>query len=53
MESQRNGKFKWREGRKYLGEWKRNKMEGTGVQTWPDGRDYVGEHVADMKEGYG
>ena len=37
----------------YSGEWKNNKMEGSGVFTWPDGRRYEGEYIDDKKEGRG
>jgi len=47
------GTYFWNDGRKYIGEWKNNKMSGNGVYSWPDGRRYEGEYVDDKKEGYG
>lgn len=47
------GIYNWSDGREYRGEWKNNKMEGSGVFKWPDGRRYEGEYVDDKKEGNG
>ena len=43
----KNSKFFRSDGRKYSGEWKRNKKSGFGVFSWPDGRKYVGEFLND------
>ena len=45
--------YSWPDGRKYNGEWFRNKMHGKGKITWVDGREYEGEYVDDKKHGYG
>jgi hypothetical protein len=47
------GTYTWGDNRKYIGEWKNNKMDGYGVFTWPDGRKYQGEYKDDKKEGLG
>jgi len=47
------GVYNWSDGRIYKGEWKNNKMEGTGEFKWPDGRKYEGQYVDDKKEGDG
>lgn len=43
------GKYKFLDGREYVGEWKDNNMNGRGVCTWPDGRSYDGEYQNDMR----
>ena len=47
------GTYTCGDNRKYIGEWKNNKMDGYGVFTWPDGRKYQGEYKDDKKEGLG
>ena len=37
------GKYTWTDGKKYDGQWVRNKMEGRGILHWPDGKYYDGE----------
>jgi hypothetical protein len=32
----------WGDGRRYVGSWKKNMMDGTGIFTWVDGRKYKG-----------
>ena len=36
------GIYTWPDGRKYLGEYSRDKKEGYGTYYWPDGRCYEG-----------
>ena len=43
----------FKDKRKYIGEFKNNKMNGHGVFTWPDNRKYSGDYKDDKKEGYG
>ena len=45
------GCYQWTDGKKYDGNWKKNRMHGKGTLTWPDGRVYEGSFVADKKEG--
>ena len=47
------GEYQWTDGRKYIGAWKDNKMDGIGTYTWSDGRSYQGEYKDDKKEGFG
>ena len=47
------GKFTFRDGRKYEGEFKNNKMEGYGILNWPDGKLFVGQFKEDIQEGFG
>ena len=37
------GKYVWKDGRKYTGQWQENRLNGFGTYTWPDGRKYQGE----------
>lgn len=43
----------WPDGRKFVGTWSNNKMNGSGVFTWKDGRKYEGEYFDDKKHGQG
>ena len=47
------GKYTWKDGRIYLGEWKENRMHGKGRFSWPDGHSYEGEYAEDKKHGKG
>ena len=47
------GKYKWGDGREYVGEWKESRINGEGVYSWPDGRVYEGGFRNDLKEGHG
>lgn len=44
---EKNGKGEWRDGEKYLGDFKDHMRDGKGELTWPDGRKYIG----DFKDG--
>ena len=37
------GKFTWKDGKTYYGEYKNDLKDGWGIFTWPDGRRYEGE----------
>jgi len=37
-----NGELRWKDGKKYIGEFKSDKREGKGVFSWRDGRVYDG-----------
>ena len=39
------------DGSTYVGEWKDNKMHGSGTYTWPNGVKYIGESEADRAIG--
>ena len=39
---QGEGEFIFRDGRKYIGEFKKDKRDGMGIYLWPDGRMYFG-----------
>jgi len=43
----------WKDGKKYRGNWVKNKMEGKGVFSWPDGSVYEGEYERGLKNGSG
>lgn len=49
----KSGEYNWNDKRKYIGEWKNNKMDGEGVFFWPDGRKYTGVYKEDKKDGHG
>ena len=36
------GKYTWKDGRYYEGEYLNDKKQGFGVFSWPDGRKYEG-----------
>ena len=36
------GKFTWRDGKLYEGEFKDGLKHGSGVHTWPEGKSYSG-----------
>ena len=37
------GVYTWLDGRKYEGQYKKDKKHGNGVYTWADGRKYDGQ----------
>ncbi len=47
------GTYTWSDGRKYVGQWRDNKMNGKGTFTFPDGKMYIGEYKNDLRHGYG
>ncbi len=47
------GIFKWPDGRKYQGDYKRDKKEGFGVFYWPDGRIFKGHWSNGKQHGEG
>jgi hypothetical protein len=42
------GEYTGPDGRKYKGQWVKDKMHGEGEHTWPDGGKYKGQFVNDM-----
>ena len=36
------GVFEWNDGKKYEGEFVKDKKQGFGILKWPDGRSYEG-----------
>ena len=50
-----NGKgiFEWNDGKKYDGNFVKDKKEGFGILTWPDGRVYEGEWKNGKQHGKG
>lgn len=48
-----HGVFTLSDGRRYEGEWKRNKRHGLGVLTWPDGSRYEGVWKLGKPHGHG
>ena len=47
------GTFLFKDGRKYEGQWRNNKMNGYGIITLPKGNWFEGEFVDDKREGFG
>jgi hypothetical protein len=45
------GKYFWKNGDSYEGNWKNDLRDGKGVFIWSDGDKYDGEWKKDMKEG--
>lgn len=37
------GKYKWKNGNTFEGEWKKDKRNGQGVKFWLNGDKYIGE----------
>jgi len=37
------GVYTWKDGRKFEGQYMRDKKHGKGIYTWADGRKYDGE----------
>ena len=47
------GSFSWKNGTKYIGEWKNNNRHGFGTYTWVSGSRYVGHYKNDKRHGFG
>ena len=47
------GIYTWQDGRKYEGQYKKDKKHGNGVYTWADGRKYDGEWQNGRQHGKG
>ena len=45
------GTYKWKEGGKYEGEWKKNKKCGKGKRIFANGSAYEGEWLNDKQHG--
>lgn len=38
-----NGVYTWKDGRKYEGQYFKDRKHGFGIYTWADGRQYEGQ----------
>ena len=47
------GTYTWKNGDKYVGDWKNNKNHGKGTYIWKSGNKYEGDWVNDKKHGKG
>ena len=47
------GSYEWKNGTKYVGEWKDDKTHGQGTEIWANGEKYVGEYKNDKRHGQG
>ena len=47
------GSFSWKNGTKYIGEWKNNKRHGKGLTNVFTGNKYRGEYQNDKRNGFG
>ena len=47
------GVFKWKDKRKYSGEYKNNLKHGKGTMVWPNGRKYEGSWFKGKQHGTG
>ena len=47
------GTYAWRDGKKYVGEYKDNKRHGQGTYTYANGDKYVGNYQDGKKHGQG
>lgn len=45
--------MKYKNGNEYKGEWKDDKMHGTGLFCWSNGEEYLGEYYNGKKHGFG
>jgi hypothetical protein len=48
-----SGVYTWKDGRKYVGEYRDDKKHGKGEYTWPDGRKFVGTWINGKQNGEG
>ena len=55
MDNNMEGKgiYTWADGRRYVGEYYKDKKHGKGVYTWADGRCYDGEWKNGRQHGVG
>jgi len=49
----KEGTMEYNNGDKYVGDWKNDEREGTGVLTYANGDKYEGDWKKDMKDGKG
>ena len=47
------GSYYWKDGRKYVGQWKNDDKHGQGTFTWPRGNKYMGQWKNDKQHGQG
>jgi len=47
------GLFSWKDGQKYFGFWKDDKLHGKGRFTWRNGDSFLGSYENDLKSGEG
>lgn len=47
------GIYQWKDGRRYEGEWHKDRKHGRGTYCWCDGDRYEGEYHDDKMDGYG
>jgi hypothetical protein len=47
------GKYRWKSGNEYEGNWQNGKQHGRGVRTWPSGSNYDGDFLHDKIHGQG
>ena len=47
------GKYKYEDGREYVGEWRDGRYSGKGTLTFVNGTQYIGEFVQNKKHGRG
>lgn len=45
--------MQYADGRRYVGYWTNNQMDGFGQFEWPNGTKYLGMYKADKRHGYG
>lgn len=48
-----NGKYTWKDGRMYEGEYENDRKHGYGVYTWNDGKQYEGHWKNGKQDGEG
>lgn len=48
-----SGKYLWKDGCMYEGEWRRGRASGKGKFSWPSGASYEGEFRSGRMEGFG
>lgn len=53
MQPEGVGKYRWRDGSTYQGQWKEGTKHGTGMYVWPSGANYNGDWQQGCMHGYG